>query len=100
MGTITEAVIELPRYECHKKVWALKIKDIQQDQNAKVQPPDEEGVWLLIPEEDGYGPVRVTHEWLARFRPVIGGFYVVYDDGYSSFSPCKAFEEGYTRIEN
>lgn len=26
------------------------------------------------------------------------GYYVVYDDGYKSWSPAKAFEEGYTKI--
>jgi hypothetical protein len=30
--------------------------------------------------------------------PQPGGYFVVYKDGYKSFSPAKAFEEGYTRI--
>ena len=30
--------------------------------------------------------------------PRVGGYYVVYADGYKSFSPATAFEEGYTKI--
>ena len=30
--------------------------------------------------------------------PEVGGYYVVHKDGYKSFSPANAFEEGYTRI--
>ena len=33
-----------------------------------------------------------------RHKPKAGGYYVVYDDGYKSYSPAKAFEEGYVRI--
>lgn len=46
--------------------------------------------------EDGT-QVTVTEDWFNRFRPGPGG-YVVYSDGYRSFSPAKAFEEGYTKI--
>lgn len=35
---------------------------------------------------------------MAKHKPVAGGYFVVYEDGYESFSPAKAFEEGYTRI--
>ena len=31
--------------------------------------------------------------------PHVGGYYVLYEDGYESFSPAKAFEEGYTRFD-
>ena len=33
-----------------------------------------------------------------KHDPQAGGYYVVYADGYQSFSPAQAFEEGYTRI--
>jgi hypothetical protein len=28
----------------------------------------------------------------------VGGYFVVYDDGYTSYSPAAAFESGYSRI--
>lgn len=29
----------------------------------------------------------------------LGGYYVRYEDGFESWSPAKAFEEGYTKVE-
>lgn len=42
----------LPQYQCHKKVWALKIKDVQlQDASGTGYHKDDPAwlaVWLLI----------------------------------------------------
>jgi len=40
----------------------------------------------------------VSAEFLAKHKPEVGGYWVQYADGYQSFSPAAAFEEGYTRI--
>lgn len=88
--------VEMPRYKCHKEVWALKIKAIEQ------APTDQEccnvgGDWYLMPEEAGYGRVMVGHnDYMLKHKPEVGGYYVVYADGYKSYSPAKAFEEGYS----
>ncbi len=37
-------------------------------------------------------------DYMRKHQPKIGGYFVVYKDGYKSFSPAEAFEEGYTRI--
>ena len=76
---------EMPRYRCHKEVWALKIAAI-------------DGL-TIIPEEDGYAQFDVSAEYMDRHRPQVGGYYVVYKDGYQSFSPAAPFEDGYTLIE-
>ncbi len=73
---------EMPRYTCHKKVWALKIKEVK---GCTITPADE-----------GYAPFEVPAEMYLRYTPVAGDYYVVYQDGYKSFSPAKAFEDGYT----
>lgn len=83
--------MEMPRYQCHKQVWALKIKGISLPQN-------DAGDAELGFEEDGYAPMLLPREWLDKHNPEVGGYYVVYKDGYKSFSPADAFEEGYTRI--
>jgi hypothetical protein len=91
---------EMPRYKCHKEVWALKIKSIEQ------APADQEranagGDWYIVPEEEGYARFLVGHDdYIKKHMPEAGGYYVVYDDGYKSYSPAKAFEEGYTRKES
>lgn len=82
---------EMPRYECHKQVWALKIKDVEKSDDPYFPAQ-------LVPEEAGYAPIKVSAGFLSKHNPQIGGYYVVYKDGYASYSPAKAFEEGYTRV--
>ena len=90
---------ELPRYECHKKVWALKIKDIIKDSDiAQKQNRETDGSALLAFEETDYMPIKVDYLYIRKHNPEIGGYYVVYEDGYISFSPAKAFESGYTKV--
>ncbi|PYX85030.1 MAG: hypothetical protein DMG70_05000 [Acidobacteria bacterium] len=47
--------------------------------------------FFLARVSDNSRPVRFPQEYL-------GGYLVQYEDGYLSWSPAKAFEEGYTRI--
>lgn len=95
MNIENQVAAEMPRYQCYKKVWALKIKEIEQS------PVDHEhpgGSWRITPDEEGYGPFDVSHEWFIKHSPKAGGYYVVYSDGYKSYSPAEAFEDGYARI--
>ena len=85
-ATDSQVGAELPRYRCHKEVWAVKIKAI-----------DRQGL-TITPEESVFAPIPVTNDYFHRHNPQVGGYYVVYGDGYVSFSPAKAFEDGYTRI--
>lgn len=94
-STQTSAGAELPRYVCHKKVWALKIKDIFLIGNI------DQGITggaEIVPEDSRYAPFDVDASYIEKHKPTEGGYYVVYDDGYKSFSPAKAFEDGYTRL--
>lgn len=87
----------MPRYKCHKEVWALKIKEIRQAP-AEDERCNAGGDWYLVPEDAGYGPVMVGNDaYYAKHKPQVGGYYVVYDDGYKSYSPAGAFESGYSR---
>lgn len=112
----------IPAYRCHKEVRALKIASIETEQMPAFQRATCRGCFALnsacgncercdwershgprmstwlITDEPGQGRIRVTAEYVAKHKPQPGGYYVVYDDGYESFSPGKAFEEGYTRI--
>lgn len=87
---MSEAMREMPRYECHKQVWALKIKEVQD--NKATNP-------AIAFEDEGYAPISVDWDWYYKHKPLPGGYYVVYADGYKSYSPAKAFEDGYTRID-
>jgi len=80
--------LELPQYQCHKKVRAMKISEIRGDFTRPI----------LYFDDDTYAPLHVTIDYCLRHKPEADGYYVVYEDGYQSFSPAKAFEDGYTKI--
>ena len=82
---------ELPKYRCHKEAWAPKIADVTQE-----RCPD--GKIHLVFEDPKYAPREVVREWYEKHQPRPGGYFVVYEDGYESYSPAAAFEAGYTRI--
>lgn len=88
---------EMPKYQCHKQVWALKIADLRSVTDGDGFEAGE-GDIVLVPADEGYGPFIVGRDYCAKHRPEIGGYYVVYADGYKSYSPADAFESGYTRI--
>lgn len=86
----------LPQYKSHKIVGALKIKSILRDgvgENRETDVSTE-----ITPEEDGYAPFTVSSEYMNKHKPQVGGYFVVYEGGYQSFSPADAFENGYTLI--
>jgi len=64
--------------------------------------PDRFVLELLVPAGGMAGSVNVEVDraWLQRHGPETGGYLVVYPDDYKSFSPAKAFEEGYVLIES
>ncbi len=77
---------EMPRYQCHKVVHALKIESIDTHSGR------------LVPADSGFAAFEVERGMFSRYVPTAGDYFVVYDDGYQSFSPAKAFEAGYTRL--
>lgn len=87
---------EMPKYKSHKEVWALKIASIKRDGEGENRETD--GSAMITPAEEGFAPFRVEYDYLRKHSPEVGGYFVVYKDGYKSYSPAQAFEEGYTRI--
>lgn len=86
---------EMPRYKCHKEVHALKIKAI----NPPMSCGNAGTVRFLEWEDSQYAPIQVPEDWIRRHNPEPGGYFVRYEDGYTSYSPAEAFEKGYTRID-
>lgn len=99
---------EMPKYRSHKTVHALKIIAVE-----KIKPTIEELNRILdgsaemdenpppagrLTVEHPFTPIEVGVEFMRKHDPQPGGYYVVYEDGYASWSPAKAFEEGYTRV--
>lgn len=99
LGTTESKEGEMPQYKSHKKVRAVKIKEIVFDIDlAKGDNRETDGSATITPEEDGCLPFKVDHAYVSKHKPQAGGYFVVYDDGYKSWSPAKAFEEGYIRL--
>ena len=89
----TSATPTLPRYRSHKEVSALKIKEVK-----RVGETDPRQAGLLVFEDETYGTKQVSFNYLMKHTPKAGGFWILYDDGYESWSPAEAFESGYDRI--
>jgi hypothetical protein len=95
----------MPLYQSHKKVWALKIKEVVPAPHPTIEELDRilngdggvSDLGAIIVPEGHFGPFAVTREFMDKHTPQAGGYYVVYKDGYKSYSPAQAFEEGYTR---
>ena len=80
----------LQKYKSHKVVVAAKIAAIEFAVNDIA----------IIATNDGQ-TITTDTPYRDRFKGDENdlGYYVVYADGYESWSPTKAFEEGYTKIE-
>lgn len=87
-------VSALPQYRCHKVVQAAKIVEIAQPTNPTALAA---GSWIF--KLGDHGQREMSHEWYLKHSPQVGGYIVQYDDAYISYSPAKAFEEGYTKFE-
>ena len=79
--------IQLPEYQCHKKVRAFKISSIE-----------DHGDVFVLNGETSLQVCVVFKSFIDKHNPEIGGYYVRYRDGYESFSPADAFEDGYSLI--
>lgn len=95
----------MPEYQCHKKVWALKIKEVVIAPLPTIAELEKmlgdhvaEAVGGFIVPEGHFAPIAVLTTWLNKHSPKAGGYLVFYRDGYQSYSPAEAFEDGYTRI--
>lgn len=82
-------VNELPQYKCHKVVRAGVICSWHSCGLVSVE----------IKGTDTIIEVEVGQKWIEKHNPESGGYLVVYEDGYTSYSPAAAFEAGYHLVE-
>lgn len=87
----------LRRYKCYKEVQALKIVEIE-NYSCNSTKGDIVTYQSRKLHFDNGESIAVSFEYMDKHNPVEGGYYVVYSDGYESFSPSKSFEEGYQEI--
>ncbi len=78
----------LPQYQCHKIVQAAKIRAIATYPVGSA----------LLHLENCIPPYHVDAGFMSKHCPEVGGYLVIYEDGYKSFSPGDTFEAGYDPI--
>lgn len=81
---------KLPSYRCHKRVWALRIGAIEVDAEKKVA--------RITPADTIFLPFDSDRGWPDKYKGDASdlGYFIVYEDKHTSWSPTKAFESGYT----
>lgn len=84
---MSEPTDELAQYRSIKRVKAGEITEVRAP-GCYVRNADGSELLRLYPPN-----------MTARYTPVVGDFWVVYDDGYQSISPKAAFEAGYVAME-
>lgn len=77
-----------PRYISHKEVGAAKIEAVERGSDGG----------LLIVLEKPYVSVRLSHGEARNKPDPSPGWYLIDYGSYVSFSPPKAFEQGYTAV--
>jgi hypothetical protein len=75
-------------YKCYKKVVAAQIAKLTELENGDI--------FITLMNDD---PIVVPPQFIERHNPEIEGYLVCYADGYMSYSPKKAFEEGYVSTD-
>lgn len=91
---IVDLYEQVPRYRSHKIVRAAKILAVSGDGSAR--SPGE--LHLEIPGRPDPLVLPVDRDYMEKHKPQVGGYYVLYKDGYESWSPANALESGYTLI--
>lgn len=79
---------KLPQYKCHKVVSAGKITRLYEAHGM-----------LRVECEALEMPVVIPLDFMQRHAPEVGGYLVLYRDGYLSYSPAEAFEAGYSAFD-
>lgn len=96
----------MEQYQCHKVVRAGKISHIVQDAPngwARLLFHHSLGDLAAIgtaPVAQDVSVADVSAAWIVKHAPAVDGYYVLYEDGYASYSPAAAFEAGYARLSD
>jgi len=88
---IKELKHKMPRYRCIKCVSAAKITTLLTHVDGVLD------LEMVGPNGEKY-KTRMSADWNRQHMPDKGGFLVLYDDGYMSYSPARPFDEGYVLL--
>lgn len=86
----SEIGVQLPLWQSHKRVHGDAI--------VEIRPVGTQGDTCWVLACGTIIGVETVKEVTKRSSPIVGDYFVLYEDGYESWSPKKAWEDGYTRI--
>lgn len=109
--------MQLPQWTSHKTVEGFKIANIIAQPRGtaagnvlepeEVKVPRSDGrvdimfsamfTEYVLTDETGEFSAVVSDGYMEKHGPYLDGYYVRYSDGYESFSPPDAFEDGYVQ---
>lgn len=78
----SKPMTEMPKYLFRKEVHAMLIESVDSENGI---------LYFGMP----FTKIQIGKSWIANHSPEAGGYYVMCADGYVSYCPAKAFEEGY-----
>lgn len=81
-------LIDLPQYQRPQRLGALRIMAII---------PNPRGIELHF-ENQRYVPIQVSLFWIAEHMPVVGGYFIVKDDGRDGFMLAADFDAQCTAL--
>jgi hypothetical protein len=92
----------LPKYQCHKVVGAVQISAIDHKPNPDVIGNSSASSYgaIITPKHSTLHAFEVSDDYMIKHKPQVGGYYVVYEDGYASYSPAEEFESTYTLVDS
>lgn len=92
-----ETQIGFPEYISHKRVNAAQIKGVVD--RGSDSTTDENPLVDIFFEDKAYLPMQRIN-LRGKPTPAAGWYMVIYDGGYYSFSPKKAFEDGHSIVDH
>jgi len=81
--------LNLPQYVSQEKVRAAKILRVTHTID---------GAFLVLETDIGPATVEVGLDYVGQHGPQPDGYFVVYEDGYLSWAPARAFDSEYRRV--
>lgn len=80
----------LPLYVQVRHVRACLIKAIEETGSG----------WLVVPGEPNLDPVPVNSAFMAKQRPIPGGYLVIQENGYMRFAMRGEVEDSFHLVDN
>lgn len=87
-------------YKCHMVVQASKIVDIKYLRTDSGRFLSGWATLILCGRDGESFEEDVDSDWIDKYEPEVGGYFVICDDGDTSFVSREVFEKGYEPVDD